>query len=109
MRGRDLVSGLPRSVELTSDNVWEAIQEPVQQIVDAVLRALENSPPELAADIVDRGITLTGGGALLRGLDKLIAQHTSIPVQVADEPLTCVVRGTARVVDEFEHFTWLYA
>ncbi len=109
VRGRDLVSGLPRSVELTSDDVWEAIQEPVQQIVDAVLRALENSPPELAADIVDRGITLTGGGALLRGLDKLIAQHTSIPVQVADEPLTCVVRGTARVVDEFEHFTWLYA
>ena len=108
VRGRDLMSGLPRSVELTGDDIWEAIQEPVQQIVDAVVRALEKSPPELAADIVDRGITLTGGGALLRGLDQLIAEHTSLPVQVADDPLTCVVRGTARVVDDFEHYSWLY-
>lgn len=105
--GRDLMSGLPKSLTLTSGDVREAIREPVQQIVDAVIRALEKSPPELAADIVDRGISLAGGGALLSGLDRLIAAATGVPVHVAEDPTTCVVRGTARIIDEPAKYSWL--
>ncbi|HEX7118211.1 MAG TPA: rod shape-determining protein [Longimicrobiales bacterium] len=102
--GRDLVSGLPKSIEVDSGDVREAIREPVQQIVDAVIRALEKSPPELAADIVDRGIVLAGGSAMLGGLDRLIARAAGVPVRVAEDPMTCVVRGAARIVEDFERY-----
>jgi rod shape-determining protein MreB and related proteins len=98
-RGRDLVSGLPKNVEVTSNDVTEAIQEPLRMIVGAVL---EETPPELAADIFDRGIVLSGGGALLRGLDRYIAMHTGLPAVVADDPQTTVVRGTGLALENFE-------
>jgi rod shape-determining protein MreB and related proteins len=104
VRGRDLVSGVPKSVWITSDDVRGAIREPVQQVVDAVIRALELTPPELAADIVDNGLRLTGGGALIRGLGSLIEQRTGLRVIVDEDPLTCVVRGTGIVLDNFERY-----
>src|SRR5216683_1806013 len=102
VRGRDLVSGLPKNVEVTSNEVTEAIQEPLRLIVGAVRDVLEETPPELAADIFDRGIVLTGGGAQLRGLDRYISMHTGIPAVVADEPQTIVVRGTGLALENFE-------
>ncbi|GAB4453153.1 MAG: rod shape-determining protein [Armatimonadaceae bacterium] len=102
VRGRDLISGLPRSATLRSEEVREAIAEPVSQIVDAVKVALEATPPELAADIMDGGIYLAGGGALLRGLDRLIAAETSMPVHIADDPLSCVAYGAGAVLEEAE-------
>ncbi|MBA3644935.1 MAG: rod shape-determining protein [Gemmatimonadaceae bacterium] len=100
VKGRDLVSGIPRTVRVHSSEIREAVQEPIQQIVDAVRRALEITPPELAADIVDRGIVMTGGGALIRGLDVLLSQETGLPIHVDEDPLTCVVRGTGRILDD---------
>jgi rod shape-determining protein MreB and related proteins len=100
VRGRDLVAGLPKTVEVTSVEVREALSEPVVQIVEKVKRVLEQTPPELAADIIERGIVLTGGGALLRGLDKLISAATGIPVYVAEDPLSCVAIGTGRALEE---------
>ncbi len=100
VKGRDLVSGIPKTVRVHSDEVREAIQEPMQQIVDAVRRALEITPPELASDIVDRGIVMTGGGALIRGLDVLLTQETGLSIHVDEDPLTCVVRGTGRILDD---------
>ena len=94
VKGRNLIDGLPKDVEVTAAEIREALKESVYQIIDAIKVTLENTPPELAADIVDNGITLTGGGALLRGLDKLIEQEVKIPVTVADNPLDCVVEGT---------------
>src|SRR5438067_2360759 len=102
VRGRDLVSGLPRSLEVSSNEVVEAIQEPLRLIVGAVRAVLEETPPELAADIFDRGIVLSGGGSQLRGLDRYIAMHTGIPTVVADEPQTSVVRGTGLALENFE-------
>jgi len=102
VRGRDLITGLPRSACITSEELRTAIAEPLNQIVDAVKQALEATPPELAADIMNRGICLAGGGALLRGLDRLIMKETEMPVFVADEPLNCVVLGTGRVLEEIE-------
>ncbi len=99
-KGRDLVSGIPKVVRAHSSEIREAIQEPIQQIVDAVRRALEITPPELASDIVDRGIVMAGGGALIRGLDVLLSQETSLPIRVDEDPLTCVVRGTGRILDD---------
>jgi len=99
-KGRDLVSGIPKVVRVHSSEVREAIQEPVQQIVDAVRRALEITPPELASDIVDRGIVMAGGGALIRGLDVVLSQETSLPIRVDEDPLTCVVRGTGRILED---------
>ena len=96
IKGRNLVDGLPKNVNITSEEVREALSDPVNQIIDAIKGTLEKTPPELAADIIDRGITLTGGGALLRGLDVLISETTSMPVHVADNPLDCVVEGTAK-------------
>ena len=96
IKGRNLVDGLPKNVNITSEEVREALSDPVNQIIDAIKGTLEKTPPELAADIIDRGITLTGGGALLRGLDVLISETTSMPVHVADNPLDCVVEGTAQ-------------
>jgi rod shape-determining protein MreB len=104
VKGRDLVSGIPKTVRVHSSEIREAIQEPIQQIVDAVRRALEITPPELASDIVDRGIVMTGGGALIRGLDLLLSQETSLPIHVDEDPLTCVVRGTGRILDDEEKY-----
>jgi rod shape-determining protein MreB len=104
VKGRDLVSGIPKTVRVHSSEIREAIQEPVQSIVDAVRRALEITPPELASDIVDRGIVMTGGGALIRGLDLLLSQETSLPIHVDEDPLTCVVRGTGRILDDEEKY-----
>lgn len=99
-KGRDLVSGIPKVVRVHSSEIREAIQEPVQQIVDAVRRALEITPPELASDIVDRGIVMAGGGSLIGGLDVVLSQETSLPIRVDEDPLTCVVRGTGRILDD---------
>jgi rod shape-determining protein MreB len=104
VRGRDLVQGVPKTIVVTEEEVREALLEPVNQIVEAVRNALERTPPELAADILDRGITLAGGGALLRNLDKLISEETGLPVQVADDPLAAVVMGSGRVLDELDQF-----
>jgi rod shape-determining protein MreB and related proteins len=103
-KGRDLVSGIPKVVRVHSSEIREAIQEPIQQIVDAVRRALEITPPELASDIVDRGIVMAGGGSLIRGLDLLLSQETSLPIRVDEDPLTCVVRGTGRILDDPEKY-----
>ena len=94
IKGRNLMDGLPKNVDITSEEIREALADPVSQIVDAVKSTLEKTPPELAADIIDHGIMLTGGGALLRGLDKLIATETKIPVLIATNPLDCVADGT---------------
>ncbi|HSV72622.1 MAG TPA: rod shape-determining protein [Chthonomonadales bacterium] len=102
VRGRDLISGLPRGVDITSTEVREAIQEPLGAIVDAVKVTLEACPPELAADIMERGIVLAGGGALLRGLDRLISQETSMPVHIGKDPLCCVAIGTGCVLEEID-------
>jgi rod shape-determining protein MreB len=102
VRGRDLISGIPKIVEINSEEVREAIMEPVSLIIDAIKDALENSPPELAGDIVDRGIMLTGGGALLRGLDLLIREETALPVTIADDPLSAVVRGAGMALDQLD-------
>jgi rod shape-determining protein MreB len=104
VKGRDLVSGIPKTVRVHSSEIREAVQEPVQQIVDAVRRALEITPPELSSDIVDRGIVMTGGGALIRGLDALLSHETGLPIHVDEDPLTCVVRGSGRILDEFEKY-----
>ena len=103
-KGRDLVSGIPKVVRVHSSEIREAIQEPIQQIVDAVRRALEITPPELASDIVNRGIVMAGGGSLIRGLDVLLSQETSLPIRVDEDPLTCVVRGTGRILDDPEKY-----
>ena len=102
VRGLNQVSGLPRTVTITSNEIREALLEPVNTIVEAVRDTLEKCPPELAADIIDRGIVLAGGGALLQGLDELISHDTEVPVHIADDPLSCVVLGTGRVLDEFD-------
>ncbi len=102
VRGRDLVSGLPRSVPVSSADVRLALEEPLQDIVDAVRTTLDKTPPELAGDIMDRGLVLTGGGALLRGLDERLRHETGMPVHVADDPLHSVAVGAGRCVEEFE-------
>jgi rod shape-determining protein MreB and related proteins len=99
IKGRDLMNGVPREIRVTEAMIAEALSEPVEQIVDAVKIALEATPPELAADIVDKGIMLTGGGALLRNLDTELRNRTGLPVSLADDPLTCVVRGSGIVVE----------
>ena len=104
VKGRDLVSGIPKMVLIHSQEVRECLQEPIRSIVEAVRSALEITPPELASDIVDFGIVMTGGGALIRGLDRLIALETNLPIHVDDEPLTCVVRGAGRVLDDFHKY-----
>ena len=102
VRGRDLISGIPKILEINSDEIREAINEPVSLIVDAIKDALENAPPELAGDIVDRGIVLTGGGALLRNLDLLIRAETGLPITVADDPLSTVARGAGIALDQLD-------
>ncbi|MDO5601836.1 MAG: rod shape-determining protein [Oscillospiraceae bacterium] len=102
IKGRNLVDGLPQNISIRSEEIREALEEPVSSIVDAIKETLERTPPELSADIIDHGITLTGGGALLRGLDQLINNETGIDVHVAEEPLDCVAAGTGKVLDNVE-------
>ncbi len=102
VKGRDLIDGIPKTIVVTAEEVREALREPVLAIVDAVRRCLERTPPELAADIVDKGIVLTGGGALLRGLDQLLRQETALPIAVADDPLSCVALGTGQALDQLD-------
>ncbi|MBD3671257.1 MAG: rod shape-determining protein [Gammaproteobacteria bacterium] len=105
VRGRNLAEGVPRSIKLNSNEILEALQEPLSGIVEAVKTALEQTPPELGADIAERGLVLTGGGALLRDLDRLLMEETGLPVIVADDPLTCVARGGGKaleMIDEYE-------
>jgi len=99
VRGRDLVAGLPKMVTITSEEVRDAIAEPVRAIVDSAKIALERTPPELAADLIDRGIVLAGGGSQLRGLDRLIAEETGLPVHIADDPVTAVAQGTGKILE----------
>jgi len=105
VRGRDLVAGIPKNLMLSSAQVREAMSETVDIIVEAVRQALERTPPELASDILERGIILTGGGALLRGMDKKLREDTNLPVNVADDPLTCVVRGTGTVLENLAQYS----
>ena len=99
VKGRDIVAGLPKTIEISSEEVREALAEPVATLVERVRSVLERTPPELAADIIESGITLTGGGALLRGLDRLIEAQTDVPVHLAEDPLTCVAVGTGLYLD----------
>ena len=100
VKGRDLVSGLPKTITITSQEVRDAMADPLTTIVDAVRTTLERCPPELAADLVDRGLVLAGGGALLRGLDKRLREETGLPVHVAEDPLSAVAEGTGKVLEE---------
>jgi len=102
IKGRDLISGIPKTLAINEDEIREALQEPVNTILDTIKVILENTPPELAADIVDRGIVLAGGGALLRGLDLLIREETGLPVILAEDPITAVVRGVGKMLDEID-------
>ena len=104
VKGRDQVSGVPKTVILTSPEVNEALLETISSIIDAVRVALENTPPELSSDLVDKGIVMAGGGSLLRGLDQLISKETGLPVRVAKDPLFCVVNGAGKVLEDFEFF-----
>ena len=104
VKGRDLVSGIPKTVHVHSQEIRECIQEPIQAVVEAVRRALEITPPELASDIVDRGIVMTGGGALIRGMDRLLQHETNLPIHVDEEPLSCVVRGVGRILDDLKKY-----
>jgi len=104
VKGRNLAEGIPRSFTISSNEILEALTEPLNQIVSAVKSALEQTPPELGADIAEKGMVLTGGGALLRDLDRLLMEETGLPVIVADDPLTCVVRGSGKALEKMEHF-----
>ncbi len=104
IKGRDLVSGIPKTLKISSVEVREALAEPVSQIVAAVKTALEQTPPELAADIVDRGIVMTGGSSLLRGLDQLLKEETNLPINVVEDPLTCVVLGCGKVLSNLHQY-----
>jgi len=103
VKGRDAISGLPRTLELESTEIRKALKEPIDQILDGIKRVLEKTPPELSADIVERGIILTGGGCLLRGLETYISRETGVPVFRAENPLTCVVLGTGKYLDELKY------
>ncbi len=102
VKGRDLVSGIPKTLEIGAEEIREALSEPINAIVEAVRIALERTPPELAADIVDKGIVLAGGGALLRNMDQLLREETGLPVVIAEDPLSCVVLGSGKVLDELD-------
>ena len=102
VKGRNLINGLPKNAIISSEDVREALHESLEKIIEAIKETLERTPPELAADIIDRGITLTGGGALLKGLDKLINQETGIDVYIAESPLDCVANGTGYVLDHMD-------
>jgi len=105
VRGRDLVAGLPKTLTVTSQEIREALLDPISTIVESVRISLERCPPELSADLVERGIVLAGGGALLRGMDRLIAEETGLPVYVAEDPLSAVAEGTGKVLQELDFLT----
>ncbi|MDZ4064793.1 MAG: rod shape-determining protein, partial [Coriobacteriia bacterium] len=102
VKGRDMVAGVPKTIVVNSDEIREALSEPINAIVEAVLVALERTPPELAADIVDKGIVLTGGGSLLKNLDVLLREETGLPVMVCDDPISAVVLGSGKALDHME-------
>ena len=104
VKGRDLVSGIPKTIEVSSDEIRQALKDPVNAIVEAVKRCLEQTPPELAADILERGIILTGGGSLLKGTDQIIRERTNVPVNVAEDPLLSVVKGTGMVLENLKKY-----
>ncbi|MCL2088702.1 MAG: rod shape-determining protein, partial [Oscillospiraceae bacterium] len=102
VKGRNLLNGLPENIEISSSEIREALKDPVATVLDAIKVTLEKTPPELSADIIDRGVTLTGGGALLRGLDRLIADEAGIPVHIAQNPIDCVAEGTGKVLENID-------
>lgn len=102
VKGQDLVAGLPKTMSITSEEIRAALEEPVSEIISAIRQTLERTPPELAADIVDRGMVLTGGGAMLRGLDQLISEETKLPVTIAEKPIECVVLGAGKALEELD-------
>jgi rod shape-determining protein MreB len=102
IRGRDLVTGLPRTINFTSADSFQAMAEPITAIIDGVKSVLERTPPELASDIVDKGVVLTGGGALLEGFTKLLSEETGIPIHLAEDPLSCVVLGTGKLLESMD-------
>jgi len=104
VKGRDLVSGIPKTIEVSSDEIRQALKDPVNSIIEAVKRALEQTPPELSADILDRGIIMTGGGSLLKGIDQIIRERTNVPVNVAEDPLLSVVKGTGQVLENVNKY-----
>lgn len=103
IKGRDLVVGLPKTVSVTSEEIRESLQEPLRAILESTKIVLERTPPELSSDLIEHGIVMAGGGSLLRGLDKLIAEETGLPVHVADDPLTAVANGTGKVLNEIRY------
>jgi rod shape-determining protein MreB len=104
VKGRDLVAGIPKTLRITSTEIRDALNEPISTIVEAVKMALEQTPPELSADILDKGIIMTGGSSLLRGLDERIRQETNLPINVIDDPMTCVARGALKIIEEYEKY-----
>ncbi len=104
VKGRDLVAGIPKTLRITSTEIRDALNEPISTIVEAVKQALEQTPPELSADILDKGIIMTGGGSQLRGLDERLRQETNLPVNVIDEPLTCVARGALNIIEQLDTY-----
>ena len=109
VRGRNLLNGLPENITITSDEVLEALSEPLGEVMDAIRETLAHTPPELSADVLEQGITLTGGGALLRGMDKLINRETGMPVYVAEYPLDCVAEGTGKILEHPDDYEELLA
>ncbi|HRP76929.1 MAG TPA: rod shape-determining protein, partial [Rhodocyclaceae bacterium] len=109
VRGRNLAEGIPRSFMISSNEILEAVAEPLNQIVSAVKIALEQTPPELGADIAEKGMVLTGGGALIRDLDRLLMEETGLPVFVADEPLTCVARGCGMALEKMDTLSSIFS
>ena len=105
IKGRNLLNGLPENITVTSDQIRSALEDPLSMVLEAIRNTLERTPPELSADIIDQGITLTGGGALLRGLDKLINGETGMPVKIAENPLDCVATGAGMVLDNIDKLT----
>jgi rod shape-determining protein MreB len=104
VRGRDLIMGIPRNVDVSTMEIQEALEEPVRAIVEAVILSLEKTPPELSSDILERGIIMTGGGALLRGLDQRLRNETRLPVNLAEDPMTAVVRGVGKILEDLDHY-----
>ena len=109
VKGRNLAEGIPRSFTISSNEILEALTDPLNSIVSAVKSALEQTPPELAADIAEKGMVLTGGGALLRDVDRLLMEETGLPVIIAEDPLTCVVRGSGKALEKLEHLGSIFA
>jgi rod shape-determining protein MreB len=109
VKGRNLAEGIPRTFTITSNEILEALTDPLNSIVGAVKAALEQTPPELGADIAEKGMVLTGGGSLLRDLDRLLMEETGLPVFVAEDPLTCVVRGCGRALEDMERLKTVFS